>query len=174
MRPRPAIICRHMSIREKMSKTGRDVMLQLVETPDIVATLVQPSDRTSGLLALRWKPKIDDFARSLRCSEMLRLMVSNGPSAIDSLDNEVEVLDPSGSVLATIRGTKEKRRHTVLWISFKQGSSSNDRIESPVVESPKLSCQRCSPLRSERACRRCLASRRLAAVARCRSNRTMA
>ena len=34
-------------------------------------------------------------------------MVSNGPTAIDSGDNEVELLDPTGTVLANIVGTKE-------------------------------------------------------------------
>jgi phosphopantothenoylcysteine decarboxylase/phosphopantothenate--cysteine ligase len=36
------------------------------------------------------------------------LMVSNGPSAIDSPDNEVEVLDRNGSVLASLQGAKDR------------------------------------------------------------------
>ena len=34
-------------------------------------------------------------------------MVSNGPQAISSPDNKVEVLTPTGDVLATLAGTKE-------------------------------------------------------------------
>jgi phosphopantothenoylcysteine decarboxylase/phosphopantothenate--cysteine ligase len=35
------------------------------------------------------------------------LMISNGPQAISATDNEVEVLSPTGEVLASIRGAKE-------------------------------------------------------------------
>lgn len=94
---------------EKMSKTGRDVMLQLIETPDIVATLgsaKRPHQWVVGFALETEDRRFRAIAKMQRkCCD---LMVSNGPSAIDSSDNEVEVLDPSGVVLATILGTKEK------------------------------------------------------------------
>jgi phosphopantothenoylcysteine decarboxylase/phosphopantothenate--cysteine ligase len=43
-------------------------------------------------------------------------MISNGPQAISATDNEVDVLKPTGEVLATIAGTKENVAAKVLKI----------------------------------------------------------
>ncbi len=94
---------------EKMSKTGDEVMLRLVETPDIVATL--GASKRSNQWVVGFALETED-RRFRAITKMQRkccdLMVSNGPSAIDSDNNEVEVLDPSGIVLATIIDTKNK------------------------------------------------------------------
>jgi hypothetical protein len=34
-------------------------------------------------------------------------MVSNGPEAMHSLENNVEIIDPAGTVLKTLSGPKE-------------------------------------------------------------------
>jgi phosphopantothenoylcysteine decarboxylase / phosphopantothenate---cysteine ligase len=44
------------------------------------------------------------------------LMVSNGPQAISALDNQVEVIMPSGEVIAAIAGSKESVAHGILAI----------------------------------------------------------
>jgi phosphopantothenoylcysteine decarboxylase/phosphopantothenate--cysteine ligase len=93
---------------EKMSKTGDDVMLRLVETSDIVATLGAGKRTDQWVVGFALETEDRRFRAiakmQRKCCDM---MVSNGPSAIDAVDNEVEVLDRDGSVLATISGTKE-------------------------------------------------------------------
>jgi phosphopantothenoylcysteine decarboxylase/phosphopantothenate--cysteine ligase len=42
------------------------------------------------------------------------LIVLNGPAAMDALDNQVEVLDKSGSVVAAVGGTKEEVARAIL------------------------------------------------------------
>lgn len=92
----------------KMSKTGTDVFLQLIETPDIIATL--GASKQKGQWVVGFALETED-QRFRAIAKMLRkccdLMISNGPHAIDSLHNEVEILDRSGSLLETISGTKE-------------------------------------------------------------------
>jgi phosphopantothenoylcysteine decarboxylase / phosphopantothenate---cysteine ligase len=94
---------------EKMSKTGREVMLQLVETPDIVATLGASTRYDQWVVGFALETEDRRFRAIAKMQrKCCDLMISNGPSAIDSDNNEVEVLDPSGIVLATIVDTKEK------------------------------------------------------------------
>jgi phosphopantothenoylcysteine decarboxylase/phosphopantothenate--cysteine ligase len=93
---------------EKMSKTGRDVLLQLIETPDIVATLGAAKTLKQWVVGFALETEDRRFRAIAKMQrKCCDLMVSNGPSAIDSCHNEVEVLDRAGQVLATIIGTKE-------------------------------------------------------------------
>ena len=48
------------------------------------------------------------------------LMVSNGPTAIDSAHNEVEIIDREGNVIATIAGTKSRVANGLFKIIQKQ------------------------------------------------------
>ena len=48
---------------EKITKTGQPLLLHLVETPDVVASLGNEKLRTSGSWASPWKPATADFAR---------------------------------------------------------------------------------------------------------------
>ncbi len=49
---------------QKIAKTGQPLVLHLIETPDIVATLGRTNERISGSLALRWRPKTSVSERS--------------------------------------------------------------------------------------------------------------
>jgi phosphopantothenoylcysteine decarboxylase/phosphopantothenate--cysteine ligase len=91
----------------KIVKTGRPLALDLIETEDIVATLGRQKGR-------RWVVgfALETEDRRLRALAKLEqkccdLMVSNSPEAIDSADNNVEVLDPRGHVVARFSGSKE-------------------------------------------------------------------
>jgi phosphopantothenoylcysteine decarboxylase / phosphopantothenate---cysteine ligase len=91
----------------KIAKTGQPIDLHLIETDDVVATLgAKKGHRWVVGFALETE---DHRLRALAKLEkkFCDLMVSNGPQAISSLDNEVEVLSSSGEVLASISGTKE-------------------------------------------------------------------
>lgn len=91
----------------KIVKTGRPLALELIETDDVVATL----GREKGP---RWVVgfALETEDRRLRALAKLEqkccdLMVSNSPAAIDSEENDVEVLDPAGAVVARLAGAKE-------------------------------------------------------------------
>ena len=93
---------------QKLSKTGTPVMLELIETPDVIATL--GAFKRSDQWVVGFALETDDrrfraIVKSQRkCCD---LMVSNGPEAIDALDNHVELLDPvGGNLIETIRGDK--------------------------------------------------------------------
>jgi hypothetical protein len=43
-------------------------------------------------------------------------MVSNGPQAISAHDNEVEIITPSGEVIASLKGSKENVASRILAI----------------------------------------------------------
>ena len=93
---------------EKMSKTGHEVMLRLVETADIVATLGAAKRKNQWVVGFALETEDRRFRAIVKMQrKCCDLMVSNGPNAIDSLDNEVEVLDPAGNILVNIGGTKE-------------------------------------------------------------------
>lgn len=94
---------------QKMSKTGEPVTLSLVETPDIVATLGASKRSQQWVVGFALETEDRRFKAIVKMQKKCcDLMVSNGPSAIDSPDNEVEVLDRNGSVLASLQGAKDR------------------------------------------------------------------
>jgi phosphopantothenoylcysteine decarboxylase / phosphopantothenate---cysteine ligase len=98
----------------KIAKTGEPLLLRLLETEDVVATLAAEKGR-------RWVVgfalETDDHRlRALAKLERKRcdLMVSNGVEAMNALDNRVEILDPAGNVLREASGTKETVAREIL------------------------------------------------------------
>jgi len=90
----------------KISKTGEPLLLKLIETDDVVATLgANKGDRWVVGFALETE---DHRLRALAKLERKHcdLMVSNGVEAMDSTDNRVEILAPDGKVLSTVEGNK--------------------------------------------------------------------
>jgi phosphopantothenoylcysteine decarboxylase/phosphopantothenate--cysteine ligase len=100
----------------KIAKTGQPIDLHLVETDDVVATLGQRKGRrwVVGFALETEDHRLRALAKlEQKCCD---LMVSNGPTAISALDNEVEVLTPSGEVIASLEGSKEKVAAGILAI----------------------------------------------------------
>lgn len=92
----------------KIAKTGDPLELQLIETDDIVATLaVEKEDKWVVGFALETE---DHRLRALAKLEKKScdLMVLNGPEAMHSLENSVEVLNPAGDVIGSYEGSKEQ------------------------------------------------------------------
>jgi phosphopantothenoylcysteine decarboxylase/phosphopantothenate--cysteine ligase len=90
----------------KIAKTGEPLMLRLVETPDVIATLGQQKKHQ---WVVGFALETDD--QRLRALAKLErkhcdLMVLNGPEAMHSADNAVEILDPTGAVVAAYSGPK--------------------------------------------------------------------
>ena len=98
----------------KIAKTGEPLMLRLVETEDVVATLGASKGR-------RWVVgfALETDDHRLRALAKLErkccdLMVSNSVEAISAVDNRVEILDPAGNVLAEAAGSKEAVAREIL------------------------------------------------------------
>ena len=93
---------------QKIAKTGQPLVLNLIETPDVMATL--GASKRPGQWLVGFALETDDQRyRALTKLEKKScdLIVLNGPSAMDALDNRVEVLGKSGDVIASLAGTKD-------------------------------------------------------------------
>jgi phosphopantothenoylcysteine decarboxylase/phosphopantothenate--cysteine ligase len=91
----------------KIAKTGEPLELRLVETDDVVATL--GASKTKQWLVGFALETEDHRLRALAKLEKKHcdLMVSNGPEAMHSRENSVEIIDRAGNVLEAISGAKE-------------------------------------------------------------------
>jgi len=92
---------------QKISKSGEELSLELVETPDIVARL--GAMKRPGQWALAFALETQDGYR--RALDKLRrkncdLIVLNDPSAIDAAATQVQIIDPAG-ITMTVQGTKD-------------------------------------------------------------------
>src|SRR3954452_5864051 len=98
----------------KIAKTGQPLDLRLIETDDVVAALSAKKGRrwVVGFALETEDHRLRALAKLER--KFCDLMVSNGPQAISAMDNQVEVITPSGDVIATIEGTKEKVAQKIL------------------------------------------------------------
>jgi phosphopantothenoylcysteine decarboxylase/phosphopantothenate--cysteine ligase len=100
----------------KIAKTGEPLELHLIETDDIVATLgAEKGSRWVVGFALETE---DHRLRALAKLERKHcdLMVSNGVEAMHSLDNQVEIIDPAGTVLKQVSGTKLEVAREILTV----------------------------------------------------------
>ena len=92
---------------EKISKTGHPLTVELIETADVVATLGQNKRPGQWVVGFALETEDQRFRAIVKLERKhCDLMVSNGPSAIDADQNDVELLDPEGNVLASIQGSK--------------------------------------------------------------------
>ena len=98
----------------KIAKTGDPLMLRLIETDDVVATL---GARKGGRWVVGFALETEDHRlRALaklerKCCD---LIVSNGVEAMHSLDNQVEILNPAGTILQQAAGPKAEVAETIL------------------------------------------------------------
>lgn len=91
---------------DKIAKTGGPLELHLIETQDVVATL-GAAKRGQWLVGFALETQ-DARLRALAKLEKKHcdLMVLNGPDAMNSPANSVEIMDPAGRVIATFAGPK--------------------------------------------------------------------
>jgi phosphopantothenoylcysteine decarboxylase / phosphopantothenate---cysteine ligase len=93
---------------QKIKKTGDPLVLHLVETPDIVATLGATKRPNQWLVGFALETEDQRFrAIGKMQKKSCDLMVLNGPQAISSAENSVEILDRTGEVVASIAGPKD-------------------------------------------------------------------
>ncbi len=99
----------------KIQKTGQPLELRLIETPDIVATL--GAKKRPGQWVVGFALETDDqrFRATVKAEKKsCDLMVANGPEAMHSLTNRVEVLNRAGDVLEIIEGPKDDVARGIL------------------------------------------------------------
>ncbi|MBM4002238.1 MAG: phosphopantothenoylcysteine decarboxylase [Planctomycetes bacterium] len=99
----------------KISKTGAPLMLQLLETTDIVASL--GASKTERQWSVGFALETDE-QRFRGLTKLLKkscdLMVVNGPQAMNSEFNAVEILDRTGQVVQQLQGPKEQVAQGIL------------------------------------------------------------
>lgn len=100
---------------QKIAKTGEPLLLQLVETPDIVATLGKEKGPHQWVVGFALETTDQRF-RALVKLEKKRcdLIVLNGPAAMNALDNEVEILDRRGQIVERWSGSKEDVARNIM------------------------------------------------------------
>lgn len=100
---------------DKITKSGQPIQLELIETPDIVATAAQkklPHQWVVGFALETEDLRFRAIVKMQRkCCDM---MVSNGPSAINSLSNEVEILAADGTTIAYASGDKRTVANAII------------------------------------------------------------
>lgn len=100
---------------QKIAKTGAPLMLELVETPDVVATLGQMKRENQWVVGFALETQDRRFRATVKLEKKhCNMIVSNGPSAIDALENEVELLDEQGQLVTRVSGSKQLVADTLL------------------------------------------------------------
>lgn len=94
---------------QKIKKTGEPLVLQLVETPDIVATLAASKRPNQWVVGFALETEDQRFRAITKMQQKsCDLMVLNGPEAISALENSIELLSPEGKVVANLSGDKRE------------------------------------------------------------------
>ncbi len=100
---------------EKIAKDGQPLMLELVETVDIVAAAAQRKRADQWVVGFALETEDQRFRAIVKMQrKCCDLMVSNGPSAINALDNEVEIIAADGSTIAVVSGSKHVVAQAIL------------------------------------------------------------
>jgi len=103
--------------QQKITKTGQPLVLSLVETPDVMATLGASKRPEQWLVGFALETDDQRFrARTKRERKSCDLIVLNGPAAMDAADNHVEIFDRAGAVVAALAGSKERVGSGILQV----------------------------------------------------------
>ncbi len=102
--------CDYQPVRveeHKISKTGGRLQLNLIETPDVMATLGRIKTKHQWLVGFALETEDQRFRALTKLEQKsCDLMVLNGPHAMNADTNSVEMIDPNGAVLAALEGSK--------------------------------------------------------------------
>jgi phosphopantothenoylcysteine decarboxylase/phosphopantothenate--cysteine ligase len=100
---------------QKIAKTGEPLLLQLIETPDIVATLGAQKRPAQWLVGFALETNDQHIRAMIKLEKKsCDLMVVNGPKAIDAESNFVEIMDRAGRIITTFAGSKQKVAKDIL------------------------------------------------------------
>jgi phosphopantothenoylcysteine decarboxylase / phosphopantothenate---cysteine ligase len=112
---RPLAVATH-----KIRKTGQALRLELVETPDIVATLA--AGKTSQWMVAFALETEDQRMRAMQKLERkdCDLIVLNGPEAVHAADTRVEILGKDGQALGSYSGSKSDVARKIFGVIQRQ------------------------------------------------------
>ncbi len=98
----PATVSNH-----KIKKNGQPLILQLEQTPDVVATLGQLKRSDQWVVGFALETEDAHFRAVTKLEKKCcDLVVINGPEAMNASFNAVEIIDPAGKIVATFSGAK--------------------------------------------------------------------
>ncbi len=100
---------------EKIAKTGEPLLLQLIETPDIVATLAGRKRSAQWFVGFALETNDQHYRALVKLEKKsCDLMVLNGPQAIDAETNHVELMDRDGRICMSFEGDKREVARRIL------------------------------------------------------------
>lgn len=100
---------------EKIAKDGKPLQLELIETPDIVASVAVHKHSHQWVVGFALETEDQRFRAIVKMQKKCcDLMVSNGPSAIDSELNDVEIIAADGNTLAKVAGSKSQVADAII------------------------------------------------------------
>ena len=100
---------------QKLSKTGQPLVLHLIETPDVVATMGATKRADQWVVGFALETEDQRFRAIVKMErKSCDLMVLNGPEAMNAMENQVEILDRQGTVVRAVGGTKEVVARAIL------------------------------------------------------------
>ena len=100
---------------QKIKKTGDGLTLHLEETPDIIATLGGIKLANQWVVGFALETDDQRFRALVKLeAKCCDLIVLNGPSAMDSPNNTIEILDPVGTIVLATKGTKPEVADAIL------------------------------------------------------------
>lgn len=99
----------------KLAKDGQPLQLELIETPDVVATAAAQKLPHQWVVGFALETEDRHFRAVVKMQKKCcDLMVSNGPAAIDSPDNSVEIIAEDGTILRHVTGDKQSVADAIL------------------------------------------------------------
>ena len=101
----------------KIHRTGEPLLLELHETPDIVATLGATKRPDQWLVGFALETEDHRFRALTKLQKKsCDLIVINGAAAIGSPDNSVEILDRTGALVAALAGPKVEIARSIFQV----------------------------------------------------------
>ncbi|GAB5402534.1 MAG: phosphopantothenoylcysteine decarboxylase [Aureliella sp.] len=99
----------------KIAKDGSPLELELIETPDVVASAARAKRGDQWVVGFALETEDRRFRAIVKMQKKCcDLMVSNGPAAIDSLTNDVEILASDGETIGSAVGDKSVVADAIL------------------------------------------------------------
>jgi phosphopantothenoylcysteine decarboxylase/phosphopantothenate--cysteine ligase len=111
---------------QKLKKQGDKISLKLIETPDILQSLGKSKRprQWSVAFALETENGIENAVAKLK-RKNCDLVVLNSPSAINSMETHVKILDSNGTMIAEISDSKQTAADTIITCIQNQLSGSS-------------------------------------------------
>ena len=111
----------HRVESQKIAKTGGPITLQLIETPDVIATLGQHRRSDQWMVGFALETKDQRFRAITKLErKSCDFMVLNGPEAMEAADNSVEIIAPNGDVVDALQGSKRDVAEGILRVIQKR------------------------------------------------------